>query len=61
LRAIYTRDRVLSGHLRKQQERISRIVMDSLRKAPDGEVARWLCGGRIEPQVIAPADLSLAA
>ncbi|WP_421934365.1 integrase arm-type DNA-binding domain-containing protein [Phenylobacterium sp.] len=56
-----TRDRLLSGHLRKQQERISQVVMDSLGKAPDGKVAQWLRGGRVEPQTVVPAELSLAA
>lgn len=56
-----TRDRLLSGHLRKQQERISQVVIESLGREPGGEVLRWLRRGRIEPQTVVPAELSLAA
>jgi len=56
-----TRDRLLGGHLRKQQGRISQVVMDSLGKTPDNEIARWLRSGRIDPRTGVPTELSLAA
>ncbi|MDP3747461.1 MAG: hypothetical protein Q8Q88_10485, partial [Phenylobacterium sp.] len=56
-----TRDRLLGGHLRKQQGRISQVVMDSIGKTPDNEIARWLRSGRIDPRTGVPTELSLAA
>ncbi|MDP3749094.1 MAG: STN domain-containing protein [Phenylobacterium sp.] len=60
-RRYITRDRPLGGHLRKQQERTSQVVMDSLGKEPDREIARWLRIGRIELKMGFSAELSLAA
>lgn len=56
-----TRDRLLSGHLRKQQERISQVATESLGKAAGHEVACWLQSGWVELQAIKPAPLSMAA
>lgn len=56
-----TRDRLLRGHLRKQQERISKVVVDSLGKEQDDQVARWLRCARIQPSTIPPIQFAIAA
>jgi integrase len=43
-----TRDKLLNDHLRQQQERISGLLLDQVRKM-EGELAlRWLCSSRIQ-------------
>lgn len=49
-----TRDRLLSGHLRKQQERISQVVEAAARKS-SAEVRLWIGGSRIASGEASPA------
>ncbi len=56
-----TRDVLLEGHLRKQQERISRVVEDSLGAKADDAVALWLRNMKVDPEVVVSDPLSLAA
>lgn len=57
-----TRDALLEGHLRKQQERISDVVDSGLETgAPDDPVGLWLRSMRVLPRVIVTDPLKLAA
>jgi integrase len=55
-----TRDALLGGHLRKQQERISRVIEDNHGGASD-PVAAWLKSMKVEPEVVDCAQMALAA
>jgi hypothetical protein len=47
-----TRDKLVRGHLRKQQERISAIIVDSVNVADNARVSAWLtCGKPIQTSV----------
>jgi integrase len=50
-----TRDRLLSGHLRKQQERVSQVVCRSAEKS-GGEIQLWIAGAARDAQVADVAD-----
>jgi integrase len=54
-----TRDALLGGHLRKQQERISRVIEDS--HGAGDPVAAWLNSMKVEPEVVDGAQMALAA
>lgn len=45
-----TRDRLTRNHLRAQQERISAVVIDQLRKAKAESPLAWLCGIKVDDQ-----------
>jgi integrase len=56
-----TRDALLGGHLRKQQERISRVIEDSHGGGASDPVAAWLKSMKVEPEVVDGAQMALAA
>jgi integrase len=56
-----TRDALLGGHLRKQQERISRVIEDSHGGGAGDPVAAWLKSMKVEPAVVDGAQMALAA
>jgi hypothetical protein len=43
-----TRDRLLSDHLRQQQQRISELVVHGLEVKRDPSLARWLGSAKVE-------------
>lgn len=55
-----TRDQLLGGHLRKQQERISRLVMVGGRVAGP-TIDQWLRTGQVQPEEALPTADRLAA
>jgi integrase len=56
-----TRDALLGGHLRKQQERISQAVEDSLSPKADVQVRLWLRSMKVDLEVVVPDPLKRAA
>lgn len=56
-----TRDALLGGHLRKQQERISQAVEDSLSRKADVQVRLWLRSMKVDLEVVVPDPLKRAA
>jgi integrase len=56
-----TRDALLGGHLRKQQERISQAIEDSLSPKADVQVRLWLRSMKVHLEVIVPDPLKRAA
>lgn len=47
-----TRDKLVRGHLRKQHERISGVIHDSLDSKRDTRFIAWLENGRLKGSVI---------
>ena len=43
-----TRDKLLRDHLRKQQERISAVVMERAGKVEGGQTLRWLKSAKVD-------------
>jgi site-specific recombinase XerD len=56
-----TRDRLLRDHLRKQQERISAIVLEKAGKKADELCLRWLISTKVDTTATAVEELKLAA
>ncbi len=56
-----THDALLGGHLRKQQERISQAIEDSLSRKADVQVRLWLRSMKVDLEVVVPDPLKRAA
>jgi integrase len=49
-----TRDKLLNDHLRKQQEKISSIVVERAARCKDASVTQWLKVSRVHAAMVAP-------
>nr|WP_158915798.1 integrase family protein [Caulobacter sp. S45] len=56
-----TRGALLEGHLRAQQERISKVVEESIGKKGNHPVAMWLRSMKVVPEVVLTDAIQLAA
>ena len=56
-----TRDSLLHDHLRKQQERISKVIIDSAKGKTDGPDLSWLHKGKVATLRVRPEEELKAA
>jgi hypothetical protein len=56
-----TRDSLLRDHLRKQQERISNVIIDSAKGKADGPDVGWLHQAKVAPLPVPPEQELKAA
>ncbi|MCO5131451.1 MAG: integrase arm-type DNA-binding domain-containing protein [Xanthobacteraceae bacterium] len=56
-----TRDSLLHDHLRKQQQRISKVIIDSANRKADDEGLDWLYRGKVKTLSVLPEEMFKAA